>query len=381
MNRRTFIAAGAAALAFSSKLVNAQLMGQLSGVIAVSELTGAEMDLGSTGFTFYSRLLDTKNDSETLGFSSETCDAAVRFIPAGTDPGTYLEDRVDPIAAQMESSELVGMDAFDDGGWMAMTTQTTAGVSRGMYVEIQLNAFPGYDLEVFFSADEETLEDDFELMQQVQLEGFEPFLFTQESQMPEMIFSSAASSGTRTRGQNSGSTQEDNGGSRSSSSTDTRDLDADGVVEAVRDHQAQFNGELDRFYEIVEMLGDEEASVVDEAGWFDELINMMFSWSGYPETASEMVFPSELSSLESTYIEWSDGVGEMGMTMGAWMLGEGEIDPFLDAIDVAVQLNSALSAELRTLGVIIKPVEQGFKRPGNFPRRSLNTYVSMHRVA
>lgn len=365
MNRRTFLAAAAASLAFSSRHVGAQQMAQLSGVTAVSELTGAEVDLGRTGFAFYGRLLDTRNDTETLGFSSETSDGAVRFIPAGTDAEAYLNDLVDPVAAQMETSELVGMDIFDDGGWMAMTVETTEGKSRGMYREVQLNAFPGYDLEVSLFSDEDAFEADFDLMQQVQLEGFEPFLFTQESEMPAMIFSTTTSSSSAGTGRNSGTTQSGTSttntrGSESTSAGGPGELDTDGVIQAVREHQTQFNGELDRFYEIVEMIGSETATDEDEADWFDELLTFMFSWSGYPEAASALTFPAELSSLESTYFEWSDAVGLMGTTMTEWIMGEGDIDTFFDAIEVAVQLNSALSAELRTLGVVIKPVGHGF---------------------
>ena len=108
---------------------------------------------------------------------------------------------------------------------------------------------------------------------------------------------------------------------------------------------------------------------------------MMFSWTEYPVTASDLTFPPELAGLKSTYVEWSDGVGAMGVTMGEWMLGEGDIDTFLDAVDVAMQLNSVLSAELRTLGVVISPAGQGFALPGSFPHRSLYTYVATHKIA
>lgn len=387
MNRRTFITAGAA-LALSTQSAFGKLVEQLSGSTAVSYLTDAEVDLGRTGFMFHSRFLDPQGDSEIMAFSNETCDASVRFIPSGTDPEAYIEERIAGISGQMENDEVVGFDVFDDGGWMAMSVLDSNGIDRGVYLEVQLNAFADYDLEVYLVADHDSLPDDLDLMQQVLLEGMEPFLFTEESEMPELIFSSTANSGSSRTGRSSSSRQSQTttGNSRSTDSTNsgtsaTADLDADEVVEVVRQHQSQFMGEVDRFYEIVEMLGDETSSDAEEVGWFDELLNMMFSWTEYPVTASDLTFPPELAGLKSTYVEWSDGVGAMGVTMGEWMLGEGDIDTFLDAVDVAMQLNSVLSAELRTLGVVISPAGQGFALPGSFPHRSLYTYVATHKIA
>src|SRR5690554_2691539 len=93
MNRRTFITAGAA-LALSTQSAFGKLVEQLSGSTAVSYLTDAEVDLGRTGFMFHSCFLDPQGDSEIMAFSNETCDASVRFIPSGTDPEVYIEERI-----------------------------------------------------------------------------------------------------------------------------------------------------------------------------------------------------------------------------------------------------------------------------------------------
>lgn len=370
MNRRSFITAGTAVLALSSHRAFGQVINQLSGVNATSELTGAVIDLGKTGFAFHSRYVDSRADVEIMAFSNETCDGAVRFIPNGTDPELFLADRADGIAAQMESSAIVGSDEFDDGGWIALAITDDESIKRGAYLEVQLNAFDGYDLEVFFVSDLETLDDNFDRIQQVHVEGLEPFLFTQESGMPAITFveGSTSTSGRSGRSTRSSSSQADDTEDTNTRGSETSANQGSGrtasggdpetAIEAVRDHQSQFNDDLDRFYEIVEMLADETTETEDD-GWFDEMLAFMYSWKDYPSIASDLAFPSELSALETAYVDWADGVGQMGISMEEWLFEDAGIDPFLDAIDVAVQLNNALSAELRALGVVIRPGEQG----------------------
>lgn len=380
MNRRSFIIAGTTALALSTQRVFGQVLIQdISGTSTTSELTGAQVDLGRTGFEFFDRYLDEENDVEIIGFSNATGSGSVRFMPAGSDPENYIEERIEAISEQMRAIEVVGTETFVDGGWMAMSILDSKETHRGVYMEVQLDAFTGYDVEVYFASDNETFADNFDLMQQVVFEGMEPFLFVDDSQVQTLTFPVVSASTSSRVGR--GSSALDSGAANSkNTAAGSEDADPDDVVEAVRDHQAQFNDELDRFYEIIETLAEEGATSENEALLFADLMDLMFSWSGYPGAAGELAFPSSLSSLEAAYFEWADSVGETGYTMSAWMLGEGEIDAFFDALDAAVQLNSALSAELRTLGVVIKPGGQGFARPKVDCVFALNQYVSGHRV-
>lgn len=373
MNRRTFITAGIAAFAFSSQRAFAQIdVNMLSGTRFTSELTGAEIDLGRSGLELMAQMFNDENGDELITFGRDTILGSVRFVPTGTDAQSYLDKRFAAIDDQSQLVELLGTGVMDDGGWLALSTLSSEDTNYAMYLEFQLQAFPGYDLEVFMSTDPESFHEGLELIQAVLVEGMEPFLFTQESDVANLAFPIVAASVPSSRTGRTSNSSRSGSGSRTTgsnisggSNTSSADADPDTVIEAVRSHQAQFMDELDTFYGVVDALIDEDSTSESELTLFTDLMDLMFAWIMYPDEASALVFPPELSSLESAYFEWSDSVGEMGATMSAWMLGDGEIDAFMDAIEVGVQLNSVLSAELRTLGIVIRPAGQGFARPND----------------
>lgn len=388
MNRRTFISAGVAVFALSTRSVSGEINANLiSGTRATSELTGAEIDLGRTGFEFVSQMFNDQTGDELVSFRNDTAHASVRFVPSGTDTQAYLEKRFAEIDEQAQAVEMLGTEVLDDGGWMALSTLSSESLNYAIYLEFQLGAFPGYDLEVFLNTAPEAFQDELELVQGVLVEGMEPFLFTEESDVQNLTFPIVAASGTSSRS-GRGSSRSGSGTTSLSESASSGQSNALGmeddpaiVIEAVSDHQQQFMGELDRFYELVDMAATEDPSVVDQSEWLDGLLTLMFSWIGYPEAATDLSFPSDLATLESTYIEWAAAIGEMGVTMSAWILGDGDIDPFLDAIDVAAQVNTVLSAELRTLGVVINPLWRGFTHTVEAQLRALDRQIPVSRVA
>ena len=78
-----------------------------------------------------------------------------------------------------------------------MSVTNEGGIERGIYIEVQLGAFPEYDLEVFFTSDNEQLLANLEQVQQVTLADVEPFLFLEESDADGDLFAdSSDSSGT-----------------------------------------------------------------------------------------------------------------------------------------------------------------------------------------
>lgn len=372
MNRRTFIAAASAAVAFSTQRAFGQIeTNKLSGTTFVSDLTGATIDLGNTGFEFLAQFLDSEVGDEMVSFRNDTHHVSVRFVPAGTDAEVYLDNRFTAIDEQSEVAEVLGRDVMDDGGWMALSSLSLENINHAFYLEFQLGAFPGYDLEVSMNAEPDVFHDGFDLVEDVLLEGMEPFLFIQDSNILSLDFPVLAAAGSSRSSRASGDSQSGRSsrGRRSTSGqTETPAAGDDDVIEAVRAHQAQFHGELDDLDAILDRITNSPDLEAEAIEIFGELGSLATVWEAYPTDADALVFPASLADLETTYRDWATVIGEMGNALGSWSRGLGELDAFIDALDTAFTADDALEAVLDGL--------EGSKiRPGHVDLRGLK-----HRV-
>lgn len=353
MNRRTFAAAGAASLASLSTFVAVRAQ---SGLTLESKSTGAVIDYSDTGYEFVDHTVTTTSNggtSERMEVASDLGTLIIHFtnwvprVQAEDLHGLSLEFLHEAFGP--ENVEDLGMHALDDGAWMAYRTESTRRGNMLWYNEFQLGAFPDVDLFVELSMSEASLEAALEEAQRVKLAGMPPFLFLEESAVTDGLFEqTGTSTGTGfDRLVVSGRDSDNQNASRSQSAGSEDD-----VINAVRNHQQQFRDELQRFSDALDVMTNGEVFGEEEMELITGLMDIMFSWSVYPEEANKLSFPADLSNLEAVYREWADGIGHMGMTMGQWMLGEGEIDAFIEAMEIALELDVQLTVELNALGSV-----------------------------
>lgn len=360
MNRRTYTAAMIAGLfALPAISVNAQRNRAASSLI-VSETTGAEIDLSQSSFTVETHRVADFDDYlfEVIRLESHFGLIVLRFISgAGRYEfseayrifRSYLEDEME------DEFEELGSEPVDGGGWMAFRLPP----DLNSYHEVQKDAFPDTHLWIEAQLPHNQYAVAMEDVQAIDLAGMPLFLFLEDNDALGNLFPSASSRTDASRL----AVPDRTATSRPTAEASVNDVDGGGVIEAVRSHQAQFHDELTRFEDVLQRMADGELVGADEMEFFNVMLEVTFSWQEYPATASALQFPPELSGLESTYIEWADAISQMGVTLGQVSTGLASAEDYIDAANIAIQLDQALSAELRTLGVVFKPAVEGFTRP------------------
>lgn len=344
MNRRSFVSLGVAVVAPFSVAVPVSAQ---RAPILESMLTGATLDFSDTNYEFVDHTATTSTDggtTERFELTSELSTLIVQLIswvpqPKVTDLHLQAVDSMATTYGE-DNVEHNGLHELEDGAWMSFRIAAPRKPVEVWYSEFQNEAFPDVNLFIEINMLESDAEAALAEAQRVLIAGMPPFLFFEESGADSDLFVTAtADTGRSSRGTRSSS---------ETTSTSTVAMTEEEVVQAVRDHQAQFHDELATFDAQVQAGLEDDA---DSAEWFTVMLDLMFSWSTYPTPASELIFPDSLSTLASDYTEWADGIGDMGAKMGQWMTGSGEIDAFIDAMDIVIELDRALSANLRTLGV------------------------------
>lgn len=322
----------------------------------VSDFTGAIISLGDSGFGFDSKYNSDGDTVEVVLMSNDTSVTAISFLPSGTDAEAYIQDQRDELTSFYPVAEEAGAGIISDGGWLAMGIATQTGRQRGVYVELQLGAFPDHDLVVNFTADLDTFAEDFESLQRVTIEGFEPFLFLEESGIETLALPAVAvassTTGRSSRGSSSSSSSTGRRSSSSSSGTNSRSTSTtedDSFVDEVRTHRTEFLGEFTEFLESVLMFGEESSTEADLQNAFATMDRLADVWVGYPARAGAVSAPSELRDLETLYITWADEIAELGNLWIEARNGIAEVADVFDQLDVVNETDKDLGAALSAL--------------------------------
>lgn len=357
VSRRAFLAGSIVTLAVSATRVGAQDISEISGTTVTSELTGATIDLGRSGFEFILTSVNDATGEEGFDFSNDVAIGRVGFVPEGAIPAEYLNTKLEDIDSANAESILHGYDSLDDGAWMAIAALSEEGVSNGIYMEYQVGAFDGYDLFVYLNSPPESFPDDFAAFQQIDLAGGPPALFLEESGIESLEFPVLVSSTTgtsnrsrstrRTRGE-SGDNDETNS-RRSSRGQQTGSGDTNDYVEAVTAHKEQFRESLDEFFELANLTISETASDEETNEAFAAISELAMEWLNYPAVASELTAPSDLASLDDVYRDWADEIGALGSNWMDALVGVGDFDQFFAQLEVVEESDGLLAAELEAL--------------------------------
>ncbi|MCO5219365.1 MAG: hypothetical protein M9909_11120 [Thermomicrobiales bacterium] len=345
MNRRVFVTTGAAAFALAATRIAAQV----AETTYQTTLTGSSIDVGESGFTFGEPSI--QDDVETIELIKGTAAAYIDFVPAIDDPEAFMEASIDEVLDAGISAELVDSGILDDGAWGVMSAQIS-GDSLALYQEVQLGAYPGFDLVISIRSGINEFEDVVADFQRVTVDGLAPFVFLEDTDAVNLVAAivpatatSRTSRSSRASGTESTTTTRSSRSSRSASEKATT-TDDDSYRESVRAHRLEFQETFLIFAQSLGILTDSTSSksATDQA--LADIDGIADEWLLYPERFAEMIAPASESSLAGLYETWCDEIATLADTWNAARVGDASADDIFDQLDVVIDADDALGDEL-----------------------------------
>lgn len=358
MNRRNFLIAVSASVGLFGQRAFAQ-NGEENADVFISELTGAEIDFSKSSLEMAKHRIDADEGRENVFCALNR--GVVRFVFTPQSPGN-AKDFVDKSVSELDfldGVKLLNKDDFEDGGWRVFTASN----DKFGYFEYQLNAFQGYDLVVQYNTEVDEFLNILDEIQAIKIDGFEPFLFLEDSNLIDQFNSwrgesapaAAATTSRRRRGSSSSATESqsstsdsDEGKDSGSPATNTRD-DASATVQAVTDHRDAFIDSYETFIAQIGIVADDASTEDESSNALMLAMNEAFKWQVYPDDAAKVSFAPGLEGLQSLYLEWADAVSQVGFAAENVLLKGSPYEEFESAFKDAVTATQALNTELDAL--------------------------------
>ncbi len=346
MNRRVFVTTGAAAFALTATRIAAQV----GETTYQTELTGSTIDVGDSGFTFGES--GVENGAESVEVIRDANAGYIEFFPTIDDPEAFMESSIADLQADIANAEVIQTDAFDDGAWALMYAEL-GGVPTALYRELQMGAYPGYDLVISFRSSVDEFEEVINAFQLVTVDGMAPFLFLEDSDSVGLVaaitpVATTSTRSSRTSRSSSTTTTTTTRSSRSSRSASDKTTtgDDDSYREAVRAHRLEFQETFLIFAQSLGILTDSTSSknATDQA--LADIDGIADEWLLYPERFAELIAPASESSLAGLYETWCDEIAFLADTWKSARVGDANADDIFDQLAVVIDADDALGVEL-----------------------------------
>lgn len=347
MNRRVFVFSGTALAALPLGALVQRVAAQTETSYQTT-LTGSVIEFGDSGFTLGET--GTQNDVETVELLLDSAAAYIDFVPTIDDHEAFIESSITDILDAGLGAELVDSGVFDDGAWAVMSA-TIDGTPTALYREVQLGAYPEYDLVLSLRSSNDEFEDVITAFQDVTIDGFAPFLFLEDTDAIALVAAivPVATTGRSQRTSRTATATETPTGQtsrRSRTSTRTSTTDDGSYREAVRAHRQEFQLTIVDFATSLGVLTDTTSTTAQTDTALLDIDALAEEWITYPEQAAKLTAPSSESVLAGLYETWSDEIAELAEIWQAARVGSSDAESILTQFEVVLDADDALGAEL-----------------------------------